>query len=81
MVPISDYISLSLRAGVLATRKRLSRLFTVPRYVRRHRVNISFKGKPNGCSAKTTKSPYSSLSTLLVVLVLLIVRSETAIVA
>ena len=33
------------------------------------------------CSAKTTKPPYSSLSILVVVLVHLIVRSETALVA
>jgi hypothetical protein len=33
------------------------------------------------CSAKTTKPPYSSLSMLVVVLLHLIVRSETALVA
>ena len=41
-------------------------------------------GLPAGetkCSAKTTKPPYSSLSILVVVLVHLIVRSETALVA
>jgi hypothetical protein len=36
---------------------------------------------PCHCSAKTTKPPYSSLSILVVVLVHLIVRSETALVA
>jgi hypothetical protein len=50
-------------------------------------VSMAVKLLPNSsidganCSAKTTKPPYSSLSMLVVVLVHLIVRSETALVA
>jgi hypothetical protein len=42
---------------------------------------VWFRVMLGACSAKTTKPPYSSLSMLVVVLVHLIVRSETALVA